>query len=120
MMVSPTFPPPLFGCLFGATKWHTAFQHAVKNDQHMIRHGDNRAFFAAPWCESLKARAKNRVTLPGCRPCILHQSRTQIRVAVGGLWSFLNACALPIELRKPVLPKLLNTRMNTAWWRCSD
>ena len=41
-MVSTTFPPPLFGCLFGAKKWHTSFQHAVKNDQHMMSHRDNR------------------------------------------------------------------------------
>jgi hypothetical protein len=30
-MVSTTFPPPLFGCVFGAKKWHTPFQHAAKN-----------------------------------------------------------------------------------------
>jgi hypothetical protein len=41
-MVSTTFPPPLFGCVFGAKKWHTSFQHAVKNDQHRMSHRDNR------------------------------------------------------------------------------
>src|SRR5271166_2150948 len=46
VMVSTTFPPPLFGCVFGAKKWHTSFQHAVKNDQHMMSHRDNRAFLA--------------------------------------------------------------------------
>ena len=50
VMVSTTFPPPLFGCVFGAKKWHTSFQHAVKNDQHMMSHRDNRAFLATPWC----------------------------------------------------------------------
>ena len=50
LMVSTTFPPPLFGCVFGAKKWHTLFQHAVKNDQHMMSHRDNRAFLATPWC----------------------------------------------------------------------
>jgi hypothetical protein len=30
VMVSTMFPPPLFGCVFGAKKWHTSFQHAVK------------------------------------------------------------------------------------------
>jgi hypothetical protein len=50
VMVSTTFPPPLFGCLFGAKKWHTSFQHAVKNDQHMMSHRDNRAFLATPGC----------------------------------------------------------------------
>jgi hypothetical protein len=45
-MVSTTFPPPLFGCVFGTKKWHTSFQHAVKNDQHMMSHRDNRAFLA--------------------------------------------------------------------------
>ncbi len=25
VMVSTTFPPPLFGCVFGAKKWHTSF-----------------------------------------------------------------------------------------------
>ena len=49
VMVSTTFPPPLFGCLFGAKKWHTSFQHAVKNDQHMMSHRDNRALLATPW-----------------------------------------------------------------------
>ena len=38
MMVSTTFPPPLFGCVLGAKKWHTSFQHAVKNDQNMMSH----------------------------------------------------------------------------------
>jgi hypothetical protein len=50
VMVSTTFPPPLFGCVFGAKKWHTSFQHAVKNDQHMMSYRDNRAFLATPWC----------------------------------------------------------------------
>ena len=50
VMVSTTFPPPLFGCVFGAKKWHTSFQHAVKNGQHMMSHRDNRAFLATPWC----------------------------------------------------------------------
>src|SRR6266446_2427618 len=50
VMVSTTFPPPLFGCVFGAQKWHTSFQHVVKNDQHMMSHRDNRAFLATPWC----------------------------------------------------------------------
>jgi hypothetical protein len=50
VMVSTTFPPPLFGCVFSAKKWHTSFQHAVKNDQHMMSHRDNRAFLATPWC----------------------------------------------------------------------
>ena len=50
VMVSTTFAPSLFGCVFGAKKWHTWFQHAVKNDQHMVGHRDNRAFLATPWC----------------------------------------------------------------------
>jgi hypothetical protein len=50
VMVSTSFPPPLLGRVFGAKKWHTSFQHAVKNDQHMMSHRDNRAFLATPWC----------------------------------------------------------------------
>jgi hypothetical protein len=46
VMVSTTFPPPLLGCVFSAKKWHTSFQHAVKNDQHMMSHRDNRALLA--------------------------------------------------------------------------
>jgi hypothetical protein len=49
-MMSTAFPPPLFGCVFGATKGHAPFQHAVKNDQHMMSDRDNRTFLAAPWC----------------------------------------------------------------------
>src|SRR5450432_620792 len=95
-MMSTTFPPPLFGCGFGATKGHAAVQHAIESDQHMMSDRDNRTFLAAPWCQALKARPNNRVALAGGRPGTLHQSRTQIRVAVGRLWSFLNACAFPI------------------------
>jgi len=50
VMVSTTFPPPLFGCVFGAKKWHSSFQHAITSDQHMMSHRDNRAFLATPWC----------------------------------------------------------------------
>ena len=50
VMVSTTFPPTLFGCVFGATKWHPLFQHAIKNDQHEMSHRDNGAFLATPWC----------------------------------------------------------------------
>jgi hypothetical protein len=49
-MVSTTFPPSLFGCVFDTKKWLTSFQHAVKNDEHMMSHRDNRAFLATPWC----------------------------------------------------------------------
>jgi hypothetical protein len=37
-----------------------------------------------------------------CRPCTLHHRRIQIRVAVGGLWPFLNA---------PHCPDYLNTSL---------
>jgi len=79
VMVSTTFPPSLFGCVFGAMKWHTSFQHAVKDDQHMMSHRDNRALLATPWCQSLKAGPKDRVALTSCRPCTLHQNRTGLR-----------------------------------------
>jgi hypothetical protein len=36
--------------VFGPKKWHTSFQHAVKNDHHMMRNRDSRAFLATPWC----------------------------------------------------------------------
>ncbi len=123
VMVSTTFPPPLFGCVFGATKWHPLFQHAVKNDQHEMSHRDNRAFLATPWCESLKTGSKNRVTLTGCRPCTLHQGRTEIRVAVGGLWSFLNACTFPITWAQARPTRhLLNGRKGVQVWPglCQD
>src|SRR5207237_9532373 len=72
-----------------------------------------------PWCYALTAEPKNRGALTCCRPCTLHQSRTQIRVAVGGLWSFLNACTFPITWTQARPTRhLFNGRKGVQVWPC--
>ena len=74
MVMSTTFSAPLLWSIFRTTKTQAVFERAVENEEHEMSHRDDRAFFTAPWRQSLKAFPKDRVMLTSRDPSALDQS----------------------------------------------
>jgi hypothetical protein len=47
-MMCAALPPPLLGCSLSTTKGYAQLQHAVEDDQHLVRYRHYCAFLASP------------------------------------------------------------------------
>jgi len=48
MMVRTALAAPLLRCILRTPKGCSLLQHAVQNDQHLVRYGHNRTFLTSP------------------------------------------------------------------------